>query len=650
MTITPERCLVLAITLFTWLWMDFVGLLLSVLCTYFYFGMEGVPYHFARIVGVVLISVSGALVYRLLLRDRDRSWGIKVMLGSLVLLYFLLAGFRGSDFFAWGVVVGNVVCGMTAVALYRRFHVFAGQDTLFVSVMLGFVVYLATRLGNDGMLTLFRIFSASAFLMFGLLGLVMLGGNPDAMPHSRDQRATPAAQLYAATTGTLIGLCVMFLFNLSLWSSRTPETPAAVYYGSFVLGTFAGIVISRRLAIAATGSFVLSIAASLCIGGGLYVVLFVDYGLVPGLLAHGVACVGTAAFWFLHARRYWASARDRSRALPVFGLIAGTLGFAVPVVFFLLYANPAGYGVALLLASLVTIATEFRARSLEPVAPRSGYRWLVVAALVAVVPIWLSLPSSKGADLAERSGQTGRSEFSVVSTNVRYGWTDDYRFAPREHLQWVKEHPADIIGYQEVNKGSLYGSFTDLLAYYRSAIPGPMVYGDASFGFGNALSTWLPVKDSRVVPFASSDMIQRSFVWTLLEFNGQEIEVFVTHLSHLPHPNAIRQKQVAELTAAISQSQRPWILMGDFNAMPSGPEIAALMEISSPVFARRPELFEELSHPAQDPRKRIDYIFFSDHFELLGQEVIDNGVTSDHRPIRTRLRLNELVYSHGIKQ
>ena len=90
--------------------------------------------------------------------------------------------------------------------------------------------------------------------------------------------------------------------------------------------------------------------------------------------------------------------------------------------------------------------------------------------------------------------------------------------------------------------------------------------------------------------------------------------------------------------------------MGDFNAMPSGPEIAAVMAISSPVFARRPELLEELSHPAQDPVKRIDYIFFSDHFELLGQEVIDNGTTSDHRPIRTRLRLNGPAYSHGIKQ
>jgi endonuclease/exonuclease/phosphatase family metal-dependent hydrolase len=149
----------------------------------------------------------------------------------------------------------------------------------------------------------------------------------------------------------------------------------------------------------------------------------------------------------------------------------------------------------------------------------------------------------------------------------------------------------------------------------------------------------MPIRDLRIVPFASSDMIQRSFVWTLLEFNGQEIEVFVTHLSHLPHPNEIRQEQVAELTAAISQSRRPWILMGDFNALPSGPEIAALMEISSPVFAQQPELLAEESHPAQNPKMRIDYIFFSGHFELLGQEVVDNGATSDHRPIRSRLRL-----------
>jgi len=639
-TLTKEHALFLAIILFVWLWMDFIGLWLSVFCTYFYFGMEGEPYHLARLGGVALVSVSGSFVYWLLLRNRDRSGHIKTMLGTLVLMYCLLVFFRGSDFLVWVVLLGNIVCGMAAVALYRRIHVFMSHEVLFYGGLLGVVAYLGTRLSNHGMLALLNIDGASIYVMLALLGLVMLAESPDVARLSREQKTTNAAQLYATATGILTGLCVMFLFNLSLWSSKTPQDSAALYYGTFFLGTLAGIVISRRLVISGNGSAALSIAASVGMGAGVYVVLYVDYDLSLGLLAHSVACFGTAAFWYLHARRYRVSTTGQEQTIPVFGLFAGAIGIAIPTVFFLLYANPAGFLIVLLVVSLVTIMTEYRGRLDEPVVQSSPV-WLVVVLLIAAVPIPMSLLSFEVATAGERPDQPDRSQLLVMSTNVRYGWTDDYRFEPGDHLQWVQDNPADIIGYQEMNKGSLYGSFTDLLAYYRSAIPGKMVYGDASFGFGNGMSTWMPIKDSRVVSFASSDMIQRSFVWTLLEFNGQEIEVFVTHLSHLPHPNKIRQEQVAELIDSISQSRRPWILMGDFNALPSEPEIAALTKISSPVFAQQPGLFAEMSHPARDPELRLDYIFFSEHFELLSQQVVDNGMTSDHRPIRSRIRLTD---------
>jgi endonuclease/exonuclease/phosphatase family metal-dependent hydrolase len=236
-----------------------------------------------------------------------------------------------------------------------------------------------------------------------------------------------------------------------------------------------------------------------------------------------------------------------------------------------------------------------------------------------------------------------------MTTNIRYGWTDDYRFEPQKHLQWLQRHPADIIGYQEVNKGSIYGSFMDLYQYYRSSISGNSVYGDASYGFGNSLSTSLNIKDSRVFAYRSADMIQRSFVWTLLEFNDLEIEVYVTHLSHLPNPNKIRQEQVAELIDWIGRSKRPWILMGDFNAQPDEPEIVELLKMSNQVFTQKPELLKELSHDSLEPTMRIDYIFFSEHFELIEQKVLDNQGTSDHRPVLARLKLNKTVLARNTR-
>jgi endonuclease/exonuclease/phosphatase family metal-dependent hydrolase len=138
-------------------------------------------------------------------------------------------------------------------------------------------------------------------------------------------------------------------------------------------------------------------------------------------------------------------------------------------------------------------------------------------------------------------------------------------------------------------------------------------------------------------------MMQRSFVWTLLDYNDMEIEVYVTHVSHLPHPNKIRQAQVAELVDCIGRSNRPWILMGDLNAQPHEPEIVELLKLSNPVFTQKPELLEALSHDSLEPTMRIDYIFFSEHFELVEQKVLDNQGTSDHRPVLARLKLNRTV-------
>ncbi len=633
-----ESCLVAGTILFVWLWMDFIALWLSVLCTYFYFGMYGSPYHFARIGGVALVSVSGAVVYKLFLQDRDRPRTFKIMLGGLVLLYFLLASYRGSDLFAWAVLLANVGCGIAAVALYRRLDGFANQEALLSSAMLGVVFYLAARLFNDGVLTLFRIDSLPGYVMLALLGLVAIAEGPRTDPLDRNSAPTTAAQLYAAAAGLLIGLSVTFLFNLSLWSARTPASPTSVYYGSLLLGMLAGILASRRIASGAAGSAALSIVVSICMGTGLYVVLYVNYDLAGGLIGHGVACFGTTVCWFLHARQYRASAAGSSRTIPVFGLVAGAIGFAAAVVYFLLYADPAGFSIALVLVCAITVAAELRGHSAE-LATSSDYKRLALFGLIATLPILLVLRPQAPGPTAVQPAAADPLQFSVMSSNVRYGWTDDYRFAPDEHLRWLEENPADIVGYQEVNKGSLYGAFTDMLPYYQSAIPGRTIYGDASFGFGNALSTRLPVKDSRVVPFTSSDMIQRSYIWALLELDEREIEVFVTHLSHLLHPNQIRREQVAELVAAIAKSRRPWILMGDFNALPTEPEISELKAISSAVFEQQPALLEEPSHPMTDPEIRIDYIFFSDHFELIEQQVVDTGGTSDHRPIRSWLKL-----------
>ena len=635
-----EYGLIFALILFFWLWMDFISLWLSVFCTYFYFGWEGTSFHLAKISLVALIAASGALIYRVGFQKQDNRWGVKLFLGAQFLLYLLLAFIRSSEFFAWTVVLGNVVSGLTAVALFRRLRAFANHEMPFYGVLIGFVIYLTVRILNDGLLTLFHIGGISTLILFSLFVLTMVLKHPDIDGPVRNKKAGPAVQCYAVGFGLLVGLCIVLLYNLSLWSSKTPAEPAAGYYGSFYVGTFAGLMLSRQLVARPVGIQFLLAIATVGMGFGVYVVLYVPYALKLGIIAHSLACFGITTFWYIHLRRCWFFAVRKPGILPVPGLIIGAIAFGVPLVYFLLKADPAGFWLALLLVAAIMAIIEFR----YPIVggEKLSALWICGVCLIMAAPLLPSLLSLKTSDNA-RLPKPDSLELTVMTTNIRYGWTDDYRFEPKKHLKWLQRRPADIVGYQEFNKGSLYGSFMDLYQYYRLAIPGNSVYGDASYGFGNGLSTRLNIKDSRVLPYRSSDMIQRSFVWTLLDFNDVEIEVYVTHVSHLPHPNKIRQAQVAELIDWIGRSRRPWILMGDFNAQPHEPEIVELLKVSNPVFTQKPELLKALSHESLEPTMRIDYIFFSEHFELVEQKVLDNQGTSDHRPVLARLRLNKAV-------
>ena len=160
-----------------------------------------------------------------------------------------------------------------------------------------------------------------------------------------------------------------------------------------------------------------------------------------------------------------------------------------------------------------------------------------------------------------------------------------------------------------------------------------------NFGFGNAVFTQLEVTESKVIAFQSSDMILRSYIWVLAKYGGRDIEVFVTHLSHLPHPNEIRQDQVRELVERLKETKRPWILMGDMNAHAEHPEIKAYAEVAHPVFRKDERLFAEKTYPSENPTQRLDYIFFSSEFDLVSQTVLETKGTTDHRSIRTVLKL-----------
>jgi endonuclease/exonuclease/phosphatase family metal-dependent hydrolase len=119
------------------------------------------------------------------------------------------------------------------------------------------------------------------------------------------------------------------------------------------------------------------------------------------------------------------------------------------------------------------------------------------------------------------------------------------------------------------------------------------------------------------------------FLEARIDVGGTAVRVFNTHLDYRSDPR-VRQQQVAEMLAYIGDASGPTLLFGDLNAPPDAAEIQPLLERLKdawPVTA-----WPGLTDPADEPRKRIDYVLVSKHFRVQSASV-PMTLASDHRPV-----------------
>jgi len=635
-----------ALLLSLWLLFDFTGILLSVISTYFYFGWAGLPLLVVRIFLIALFAFSGPLAYRLLLFRLPQGPVLKGLLGLQAGLYLLISLNRQSDLFAWGAVAGVWVSGLTLAAVFRHLSVFrSGSLPFFLSVLAAFL-YLGVRVSNQGLALFFAPpqqqsggYMAWLLLLLGVFATFVLPlPAPERLSSPPVTSAYPRLlpQLFGLILGPLIGLSVGLIYNLHIWSAKTPEYQAAVYFLSLSLGLGLAWGLFHRMK---AKSLMLLPLAGLSLAFSLVSILYLSFQLPLALLAHGAGCLGLSLFWLYFFSRFQAFQRTQSDYFPVWGLQLGFVLLLVVLAIFLLNANPNGFWLVMLISlGLLLWAERWAAKTSQPLPSENLQQqrlWLFALGCFMLPGLMAFALTDRSPDRPVKDGQWLR----IMSTNIRYGWTDDYRFDPFPHLQWLKHHPVDLLGLQEVNKGHTSGAYSDLYRFYQQALPGHWRYADANYGFGNALMTSLPILSSETRLYQAKDILRRSCLKATVQVGSRQVDVYITHLSHLPHPNLVRQAQMQELLGWIRQSKNPWLVIGDFNAHPDSPEVQALLKLAHPAFRTQPELLSSPSFPSLKPNERIDYIFFSPQFKLRQQQILETAGSTDHRPILTELAL-----------
>ncbi|MEO2061905.1 MAG: endonuclease/exonuclease/phosphatase family protein [Christiangramia sp.] len=119
---------------------------------------------------------------------------------------------------------------------------------------------------------------------------------------------------------------------------------------------------------------------------------------------------------------------------------------------------------------------------------------------------------------------------------------------------------------------------------------------------------------------------------------GYEVRFGSTHLD-AQSASTNRLVQIQEIIDIAKDEDLPFIIAGDFNALPQSEVIGILDDH----FVRSCRLCP-FTIPASNPSRTIDYIAFhhpDNKFEVEGHKVVDESYASDHRPVTAVVKIME---------
>ena len=121
----------------------------------------------------------------------------------------------------------------------------------------------------------------------------------------------------------------------------------------------------------------------------------------------------------------------------------------------------------------------------------------------------------------------------------------------------------------------------------------------------------------------------------LVKVRGTPVRVFTTHLQHDSQPE--RSAQVEAIRARLATVGESVVLLGDLNATPASPEVAAITEDLADAWATAGE-GDGFTFDAATPHARIDYVLSSPDVVARTAAVVATDA-SDHLPVVVDLAL-----------
>jgi endonuclease/exonuclease/phosphatase family metal-dependent hydrolase len=225
----------------------------------------------------------------------------------------------------------------------------------------------------------------------------------------------------------------------------------------------------------------------------------------------------------------------------------------------------------------------------------------------------------------------------VVTYNIHRGINKSNKLDLDGITEVIMGIGADIVALQEVERFSIRTGFKDQIGYIAEKLSMNYAYGKSinilNGQYGNAILTRYPIEEYEVKQLYSEGET-RTLLRVALSINGSRIQVYNTHLGL---NSSEREKQIREIIDITANADN-YILAGDFNsavdkldAVTGKLKDAALYDVNK----YRIPTFDN-----GDITERIDYIFLSEKFKIVGYEVLKSDA-SDHYPVTVVVKLED---------
>ncbi|MDQ3688165.1 MAG: endonuclease/exonuclease/phosphatase family protein [Acidobacteriota bacterium] len=218
----------------------------------------------------------------------------------------------------------------------------------------------------------------------------------------------------------------------------------------------------------------------------------------------------------------------------------------------------------------------------------------------------------------------------------------DQRLDLRRIAEVINAERPDLVGLQEVDRGvERTGRIDEIVELARLT---RMEYAFApnlryqGGWYGVAVLSRLPIISVDHRRYANRrEAERRGFLRVEVSVGGRTLNFVTTHLDYQSSEG--RMFETEQLLRALETIKGPLVVVGDFNDEPTGETYKRMLARFTDAWAEGGGRDAGFTYPADEPRKRIDYIFC----EAAGSRLrvrharVADSLASDHRAVTAEL-------------